>query len=345
MEDLISVIVPIYNSEQYIIGCIDSVLMQTYSAFEVILIDDGSEDDSLKICEMLCKRDKRIRLVRQNHKGVSAARNLGIESSVGKYLFFLDSDDLIHPQLLESLYKLQEENHTDIAAEGLYDSMVGDRRKSIAWKTVIEHTPKSLYLDNKKALKNINKVAVCAIGGKMIARRAVKSVRFVENLSHGEDKLFIYRLLVNGASVSVLCHNWYYYRRHEGSVSKDFSPEACRTRYRVERYICDSEIRSGRIDNAVYREWNMVVMLSDWYITGRKNHNPESVKYAKYLAGRERKLEIFHQLSWWKKLIFYLVFYCYPLAIAGITVLRYIESRIQMFGRFIRRRTDHTCSI
>ena len=326
MEDLISVIIPVYNSEQYIRGCVESVLMQTYSAFEVLLIEDGSDDDSLLICEMLCKTDKRIKLVKQEHKGVSAARHLGIEASEGKYLFCLDSDDLIHPQLLESLYKLLEENQTEIAAEGLYYSRNGDRRTTIAWKT-IDHTPKSFCLDNKRALKYINKVAICAIGGKMIARRAIDSIRFVENLSHGEDKLFIYRILVNGANVSVLGCNWYYYRRHEDCVSKDFSSEACRTRYRVERYICNHEIRSGRRDIALYREWNIVVMLSDWYITGRRNHNSEQIEYTEKLAREERKLRIFHQLSWWRKLSFYSVFYCYPLTIAGITVLRMIGSR------------------
>lgn len=327
MEDLISVIIPVYNSAQYIRGCIESVLKQTYSAFEVILIEDGSEDDSLKVCEMLCKKDRRLKIVKQEHKGVSAARNLGIEASEGKYLFFLDSDDLIHPQLLGLLYKLLEEKKTEIAAEGLYYSMNGDCRETIAWKTV-DHMPKSFYLDNKRALKYINKVAICAIGGKMIARSAIKSVRFVENLSHGEDKLFLYRLLVNGANVSVLGCNWYYYRRHEDCVSKNFSPEACRTRYRVERFICSHEIRSGRIENALYREWNMVVMLSDWYITGRKYHDLELIKCTEKLAKGERKLKIFHQLNWWMKLSFYLVFYCYPLSIAGITVLRFIEKQI-----------------
>lgn len=327
MGDLISVIIPIYNSEQYIRGCIESVLMQTYSAFEVILIEDGSEDDSLKVCEVLCKKDKRIKLLKQEHKGVSAARNLGIEASEGKYLFFLDSDDLIHPQLLELLYKLLEEKQTDIATEGLYYSRNNDCRKTIAWKT-IDHTPKSYYLDNNSALKYMNKVAVCAIGGKMIARSAIKSIRFVENLSHCEDKLFIYRLLVNGADVTVLGCNWYFYRRHEDCVSKNFSPEACKTRYRVDRFICNHEMQSGRRDHAVYREWNIVVMLSDWYITGRMNHDLERIKYVEKLARGERKRKIFHQLNWWMKLAFYSVFYCYPFSMTGIIVLRFIKKRL-----------------
>lgn len=325
MEDLISVIVPVYNSEQYLSSCIESVLKQTYSSFEVILIEDGSEDSSPDICEMLCQKDKRIRLVRQEHSGVSAARNLGIEVSQGKYLFFLDSDDLIHPQLLEALYQLQEENHTAIASEGLYYSRDEDQRKTIAWKTIAGCTPKRLYLDNRTALKYINKVSVCAIGGKMIARSAIKSVRFDGNLSHDEDKLFIYRLLVKGADVSLLCRNWYFYRRHAAGASKNFSEETCRIRYKVERYICDCEIKSGRKENAAYREWNIAVMLTEWYAAGRKNHDSKLMKYSKDLAGKERKRKVFCRLNWWMKLYFYLTFYCYPLSIASVTVSKYIR--------------------
>lgn len=153
MEDLLSVIVPVYNSEEYIGSCVESVLEQSYSAFELILVEDGSTDNSLEICEALCRKDVRIRLMKQEHRGVSAARNLGIETAQGKYLFFLDSDDMIHPRLLESLYRLQEEKHAVIAAEGRHYAMDDADWRASAWKTDMKRTPKSLYMDNKKALK------------------------------------------------------------------------------------------------------------------------------------------------------------------------------------------------
>ncbi len=103
----ISVIIPVYNTKEYLEDCVNSVLEQTWTKIEVILIDDGSKDGSKELCEELCRRDNRIRLFPQEHKGGSAARNAGIEAAEGEYLFFLDSDDMIHPQLLEALYKLQ----------------------------------------------------------------------------------------------------------------------------------------------------------------------------------------------------------------------------------------------
>lgn len=333
MEDLISVIVPVYNSEKYIGSCVESVLAQSYSAFELILIEDGSKDHSLEICEALCKRDTRIRLVKQEHRGVSAARNIGIETAQGKYLFFLDSDDVIHPQLLESLYKLQDGQRTVIAVEGMHYGINEIHKKAVTWKTVTSCKLKSFYLDNKKALKYINRPIICGIGGKMISRRAIGFLRFIEGLSHGEDTLFIYQLLVNGADFSVLCYNWYYYRIHKDNASRDFSPEACRDRYEVERYICNSEMRSGRRENAIYREWNIVVMITEWYETGRACQDKKLIKYIKNLAKKEKRLKIFNQLNWWMRLYFYLIIYFYPFS----RIVLMFSKNAQIIFRLIKR--------
>lgn len=130
---------------------------------------------------------------------------------------------------------------------------------------------------------------------------------------------------MKGADVSLLCRNWYFYRRHAAGASKNFSEETCRIRYKVERYICDCEIKSGRKENAAYREWNIAVMLTEWYAAGRKNHDSKLMKYSKDLAGKERKRKVFCRLNWWMKLYFYLTFYCYPLSIASVTVSKYIR--------------------
>ena len=117
-EELISIIVPVYNAEQYLGDCIKSVLKQTYTHFELILVEDGSTDNSREICRRVGMDDIRISLVRQErNQGVSRARNAGIEAAKGKYLFFLDSDDTIHPRLIETLYKIMEKEGAAIATE------------------------------------------------------------------------------------------------------------------------------------------------------------------------------------------------------------------------------------
>ena len=102
--DLISIIVPIYNAEKYIDDCIKSILNQTYSRFELILIDDGSSDRSLEICNNWKRKDERIHVYSQKNGGASAARNFGLKVMQGDYVVFVDSDDWVSPKYIEFLY-------------------------------------------------------------------------------------------------------------------------------------------------------------------------------------------------------------------------------------------------
>lgn len=105
-EDLISVIVPVYNVEKYIKNCIDSIINQTYKNLEIILIDDGSKDNSGKICDEYTKLDNRIKAIHKKNGGLSDARNVGIDNATGKYITFIDSDDYVENDYVEYLYKL-----------------------------------------------------------------------------------------------------------------------------------------------------------------------------------------------------------------------------------------------
>ena len=105
MNDLISVIVPVYNVKNYLEKCLDSIINQTYKNLEIILINDGSTDESLDICYMYEKKDNRIKVYNQENHGLSYTRNRGIEIARGKYIGFVDSDDVISPFMYEFLYK------------------------------------------------------------------------------------------------------------------------------------------------------------------------------------------------------------------------------------------------
>lgn len=111
----ISVIMPVYNSEIFLRKSIKSVLNQTFQDFELILIDDGSTDRSLSICKEFLLKDKRITIIEQENKGVSKARNAGLEIAKGNYISFVDSDDIIHPQMIEILHSMTENNKYDIS--------------------------------------------------------------------------------------------------------------------------------------------------------------------------------------------------------------------------------------
>ena len=100
---MISVIVPVYNVEEYLEECLESIRQQTFTDIEVILVNDGSTDGSRKICEQYCEKDSRFRLINQENQGQSVARNRGVKESVGQYIMFVDSDDVINTSVLEVL--------------------------------------------------------------------------------------------------------------------------------------------------------------------------------------------------------------------------------------------------
>ncbi|MBO5142223.1 MAG: glycosyltransferase family 2 protein, partial [Clostridia bacterium] len=114
-DKLVSIIVPIYNVEEYLEDCINSLIAQTYKNIEIILIDDGSKDRSGKICDSYSKIDKRIRVIHKKNEGLSSARNKGLEESKGEYISFIDSDDKIDIDFIALLMEHIEKNKVDIA--------------------------------------------------------------------------------------------------------------------------------------------------------------------------------------------------------------------------------------
>ena len=114
MNPIISVIVPVYNVEKYLNKCIDSILNQTFKQVEIILVDDGSTDNSPIICDEYCSRYENIKVIHKENNRVSAARNEGIKIAIGKYIALVDSDDWIEPNMLEEMYNKAEEFQTDI---------------------------------------------------------------------------------------------------------------------------------------------------------------------------------------------------------------------------------------
>ena len=114
-NELISIVIPIYNVEKYIEKCLDSVIKQTYKNIEIILVDDGSPDNCGKICDSYANNDKRIQVIHKENGGLSDARNVGIERANGKYITFVDSDDYIELDYIEYLYTLIKKYNTKIS--------------------------------------------------------------------------------------------------------------------------------------------------------------------------------------------------------------------------------------
>ena len=117
-KPLISVIVPVYNVEQYLPKCIDSILAQTYENLEIILVEDGTKDSSGVICDEYAAKDARIRVIHKENGGLSSARNAGMEIARGEYFGFVDSDDWIEPEMYENLMALAQKYDADVFVKG-----------------------------------------------------------------------------------------------------------------------------------------------------------------------------------------------------------------------------------
>ena len=280
---------------------------------EIIIVDDGSTDSSMNICKEISESDQRIFYFQQEHRGVSATRNIGIRAASGKYLFFLDSDDMIHPELLETLYILLEKSDAAIAGE--YHCQDETQFRNICLESRSKSFSKRYnYLNNRMILQEVlygGKQG--GIGGKMIRHTALKSIQFDENLTVGEDTKFIYQLIENGADAIILKENWYYYRKHENDMRKRFSVKECQSIYDSVRYISNHEKEKGRAINASRCEEYIVRCLLNWKKANRCLHDRKMADYLRKMIGREQKLEIFSQIRRHRKMEFYLMLYCYPL--------------------------------
>ena len=161
MNDLISIIVPVYNVEKYLRECLDSILNQTYKNIEVIVINDGSTDNSRNICDEYQKKDNRLKVINQKNCGLSATRNKGIKESRGKYLSFIDSDDVINHNMIELLHKELIKNKCDIAICKFNYFTNKFKEKNKEYKIEIlnqDQFLKSLLIDKEIASQACNKL-------------------------------------------------------------------------------------------------------------------------------------------------------------------------------------------
>lgn len=195
---MISIIIPVYNTANYLRQCIDCILSQSFTDWECILIDDDSTDDSLQICEEYAEKDVRIKVFCQNHLGVSAARNKGIKEATGEWITFVDSDDYLFPNYLSS-FSLEY----DVSLQGYVKGSV-----PITYpECIISEQVGANYINNGYLLG-----PVC----KLFNSRIIKDneLKFDEKLSYGEDVLFNLYYLSYCQSLYVSHNSGYYYRQH-----------------------------------------------------------------------------------------------------------------------------------
>ena len=214
MPDL-SVIIPVYNTEKYLEQCIRSIQKQTYSNIEIILVDDGSPDNSGRICDKYAQMDKRIEVIHKENGGLSDARNKGIDISKGKYITFVDSDDYIEEMYIESLYKAIKNDDTLISQcsiskvnnDKVILEKIGYNEKSVKkGKDLLEDACKTRHV-----IENI------VVWNKMYDISLFENLRFPVGKIH-EDEFITYKILYDVDKISIINKYLYNYRQTNESI-------------------------------------------------------------------------------------------------------------------------------
>lgn len=179
---IISIIVPVYNAEKYLHRCVESILAQSFTDFELLLINDGSKDNSGEICEEYAEMDSRIRVFHKKNGGASAARNYGLDKATGKYICFIDADDWVDKDYIESL--LPTEGEDMVVCSFMYETMQSFFLSNVVRDKNNIETVLHLLLDH---------MAVCSPCCKIMRRDIIERncIRFDVNVSAGEDMLFV----------------------------------------------------------------------------------------------------------------------------------------------------------
>lgn len=309
----ISVIVPVYNVENVLHYCLDSILNQTYTDFELILVDDGSLDASGKICDDYGTKDDRIVVVHKTNGGVSSARNIGINIANGEYIVFIDSDDYIHKDYLLGLVNTQND-YFDI------DNIWCGFRTVSSYSIQNDCIKKVLFDDTKKisitGIKNImtlhDKWLDAGPYCKLYRRKTIldNNLTFDDDLSLGEDLIFNFRYLdcTNG-DIVVLNETFYSYIINENSLASKFYPNLfeiynrinATMKYYIDKWICDS-VQMSKFYNSCFFKYEVVLKN-----TFRKENNlsyGNMIAYNNSILKSKEFIEAFERMSYKPNLLF-----------------------------------------
>lgn len=211
---MISVIVPVYNADNYIDKCVESILAQTFSEFELLLIDDGSKDLSGAKCDEWALRDERVRVIHQENRGIASVRNTGISLAQGEYIAWVDSDDYVDCHFLEYMYNTMKQSNADMVLCGFYTDIEG----------TITHEGKEYFFDavydRQTFLERVYTYGMYSIMcNKFLRKSSYENITFPDGRIF-EDSSVMRELAATCNKIVVIGKPLYYYRRHISSITK-----------------------------------------------------------------------------------------------------------------------------
>jgi len=278
---MFSVIVPIYNASKYLQECLDSILSQDFTDFELLLIDDGSTDNSGKICDEYAEGDARVKVFHQKNQGVSVARNVGLDHARGEWIIFVDADDWMLAGALTVLYKASIKQNVDIVMASA--------------KVMDENGIRPLYSYTSVTSSDVlNMLGHSALWGYMFKTSIISEhhIRFVSGLAYSEDRLFCLNMAMHCKKISVTSDDVYVYRRNETSAcaSKDGVRKASH-QFHAASEVHKLILQTTNSRTKVFLKKKEKQLLNMGYMTFVKNSSwrdyaEYETEYMKYFDGR-----------------------------------------------------------
>ena len=282
-EVLVSIIVPAHNADKTISRCLDSLILQTYKELEIIVVDDGSTDETFEIVSQYVNSDQRLKVFRQQNLGVSSARNMGLEKCSGDFVLFVDSDDWVERNCIQIALECFEEYKPDIVLWNLIVERNGESKYNVplsgdlrVFNTSDIDYLFSLLLTYKSENKGMTNISLAGPVCKMYSRAALNNNRFQKDLDLGEDLLFNLRIYDSVSKVVYINKFLYHYFINSGSLTN--------------KCDLDYSVRKARFVNAIHH-----------YLGSRKNELEEEaniVSYENYLTVIEKYLFVFKGLKY-----------------------------------------------
>lgn len=230
-QPLISMIVPVYQVKDYVGECVESIMAQIYTNLEILLVDDGSTDGSGEICDEYACRDSRIRVIHQENQGLSAARNVGLDQAAGEYVAFVDSDDAVLPDFIETLYDLMGRYQADIAACAYMRGEMEEHKRlkpeRVGYRIDTDRRVKEVCMTSEQMLrqwhgkyKKWETIACNKLYRKQILSGSDRNgkIRFPIGRRH-EDVLTSHLIVANASRIVLTTRKLYLYRTREGSIT------------------------------------------------------------------------------------------------------------------------------
>lgn len=219
MKKTVSIIIPVYNLEKYIVNCLESIVAQTYKNLEILCIDDGSTDKSAEIIKRFAASDSRVKYFYHDNAGVSVARNHGLEIASGDYIMFVDGDDYLHYQAVELFVREIEKSDCDVVcAHEVYTSNTDEKMQSITECKAHDATVEELF-DN-----STNRCMGKSVWGKIFKAETARQSSFPIGILNGEDAYYIITLLDKGIAVRCIdAELYYYFNRPNSTVTSRFT--------------------------------------------------------------------------------------------------------------------------